>query len=92
MFPFYLQVTTGYLVDTNDYLVVTTGYLIATTGYFWLPLITSAYFSLLLVPRFSNNEEKHHKRCYQRSCHCKSFEGENRGKNIFVCETHYSKD
>ena len=46
VFPFKLLVTTGYLVDTSGYLVVTFSYLIATTG----------YFSLLLVPRFSNNE------------------------------------
>ena len=55
--PFYFLVTTGYLVDTSGYLVVTSGYLIATTGYFCLLLVTSRYFSLLLVPRFSNNDD-----------------------------------
>ena len=62
VFPFYvlvtsgyLVVTCGYLVVTSGYLVVTSGYLIATAGYFWLFLVTSRYFLLLLVPRFSNN-------------------------------------
>ena len=55
MFPFYLLGTTGYLVDTSGWLAVSSGYLIATTGYFWLLLITSIYFSVLVVPRFSNN-------------------------------------
>ena len=54
-FSFHLLVTCGYLVFTCGYLVVTSGYLIATTGYFWLLLVTSRYFSLLLLPRFSNN-------------------------------------
>ena len=48
VFPFNLLVTTGYLVDTSGYLVVTFSYLIAATG----------YFSLLLVPRFSNSAQK----------------------------------
>ena len=55
VFPFYVLVTTSYLVDTSRYLVATSGYLIVITSYFWLLLVTSGYFSLLLVPRFSNN-------------------------------------
>ena len=58
-FPFYLLVTSGYLIVTCGYLVVASGYLIATTGYFWLRLVTSRYFSLLSVPRFSNNDKLH---------------------------------
>ena len=42
------MVTPGYSVVTSGYLVVTSGYLIFTIG----------YFSLLLVPRFSNNDMK----------------------------------
>ena len=42
------------LVVTNVYLVVTSGYLIAVTGYFSLLWVTSGYFSLLLIPRFSD--------------------------------------
>ena len=61
MFSFYLLVTTGYLVDTIGCLVITSGYLIATTCYFWLLLVTSRYFSLLLVPRFSNNRKNFNK-------------------------------
>ena len=43
------------------YLLVTPGYLAVSSGfwllnrYYWLLLVTSGYFSLLLVPRFSNN-------------------------------------
>ena len=65
-FHFNLLVTCGYLVVSCGYLVVTSGYLIATTGYFWLLLVTFRYFSLLLVPRFSNNEHGH----WKRSCWC----------------------
>ena len=43
----FFLVTSGYLVVSNVYLVVSSGYLIVTTG----------HFSLLLVPRFSNNDE-----------------------------------
>ena len=39
----------------SRYLVVTSGYLIVTNGYFSLLPVTSGYFWLLLVPRFSNN-------------------------------------
>ena len=53
VFPFHLMVTTGCLVDTSGYLVVTSGYLIATTHYIWLQ---SDYFSLPLVPRFSDSD------------------------------------
>ena len=35
------------------YLLVTTGYLVDTGGYL---VVTSGYFLLLLVPRFSNND------------------------------------
>ena len=51
VFLCYLLVTPGYLVVTGDYLV-------GTSGYFWLPLllVTSGYFLLLLVTRFSNKE------------------------------------
>ena len=42
-FPFYLLVTTGYLVDASVYSVVTSGYLITTPGYFWLFLVTSGF-------------------------------------------------
>ena len=40
---------------TGGFLVVTSGYLIAATGYFWFFLVTSGYYSLLLIPRFGNN-------------------------------------
>ena len=46
LFSCYLLVTSLYLPVFSSYLVVTSGYLIATDG----------YFSLLLVPRFSNND------------------------------------
>ena len=42
MFPFFLLVTTGYIVDTSGYLVVTSGYLIDASCYFWfLVLVTT---------------------------------------------------
>ena len=54
-FPFYLLVTTGYLVDASVYSVVTSGYLITTTGYFWLFLVTSGYFRFLVLVTTCNN-------------------------------------
>ena len=49
MFPFFLLVTTGYIVDTCGYLVVTSGYLIDASGYFWLLFVTSCYFWFLIL-------------------------------------------
>ena len=46
---------TGYSWLLSRYLVVTSDYLIVTTGYFSLLLVTSRYFSLFRVSRFSNN-------------------------------------
>ena len=58
IFSYNLLVTTGYLVDTTGFLVVGSGYLIAATGLFWLLLVTSRYFLLLLVTCFSNIEAR----------------------------------
>ena len=48
-----------FLLVTPGYLVVISGYLVVNTGYFLLLPVTSDYFWLLLVPRFSNNVCNH---------------------------------
>ena len=46
-----------FLVTYCSWLVINFGHLIPTTDYLALLLLASDYFSLLLVPCFSNNEE-----------------------------------
>ena len=47
--PFFLLVTTGYLVNAGGYLAVTSTYLITVTDYFWLYLVTARYFWFLVL-------------------------------------------
>ena len=60
------MVNPGYVVITRVYLIVAFGSIIATTGFFSLLLVTSTYFLLLMVPRFSNNDLNHVKRKYKK--------------------------
>ena len=53
--PCYILVIPGYLVVASGYLVIISDYWIVTTDNFSLLLVTSGYFSLLLVLRFSDN-------------------------------------
>ena len=59
VFPFYLLITTAYLV-------VTSGNLIAATGYFWLLLVTSCYFWFLVLVTAMIYSKSSKKCCY---CH-----------------------
>ena len=67
------MVNPGYVVITRVYLIVAFGSIIATTGFFSLLLVTSTYFLLLRVPRFSNNDLNHVKRKYKKKNNGKRF-------------------